>query len=452
MLEAQLADPDRRRHLRDAAHRPRARRQPTSTGASRPWPTTAAQDVQGRKDALAKQAGVRFARRFVLIVPLGMALVGLSVGNGRAAYETPAGQVVVVVALAMIVVCWLWAGRIMRLPDEQRVFRVSRSAVLSPSLLGWVGATLLLGRAPLVPAAAAGRPRRALPAGCGPCAAAIGPARSRSRRSGEVVAPLARRARGDRLSRLFGVSEELGRPARTHPLAADGRRVPHPPARHERSPRWPSRLIVTLGAATAAGHWRCCSCSARRCSPSSCVEQQVGQASAAWQRRIFLELPIVTEQLGMLLGPATRSAARSTGWRSRGSGACATDLQRVCGRIRQGLGERDALPEWAELAGVEALDRLVAVLALNREAGDLGRLITEEARSIRRDAHRELIETIERRAQQVWIPVTVATLVPGVLFMVVPFVEAMRLFTAGLTGPLLSTPIPNQPTTPRRYR
>ena len=58
-------------------------------------------------------------------------------------------------------------------------------------------------------------------------------------------------------------------------------------------------------------------------------------------------------------------------------------------------------------------------------------LITEEARAIRRDAHRELIETIERRGQQVWIPVTVATLVPGVLFMAVPFIEAMRLFTSG---------------------
>jgi hypothetical protein len=35
------------------------------------------------------QAGVRFARRFVLLVPLGVALVGLSVGNGRAAYAKP---------------------------------------------------------------------------------------------------------------------------------------------------------------------------------------------------------------------------------------------------------------------------------------------------------------------------------------------------------------------------
>ena len=51
-----------------------------------------------------------------------MALAGLAIGNGRAAYETPAGQLAAVAGVAMVVVCWLWAGRIMRLPEEQRVF------------------------------------------------------------------------------------------------------------------------------------------------------------------------------------------------------------------------------------------------------------------------------------------------------------------------------------------
>jgi tight adherence protein B len=80
------------------------------------------QDTQGRKDARAKQAGARFARRFVLIVPAGMALAGMSVGTGRAAYQTPTGQALVVVAIAMVIACWVWAGRIMALPEEQRVF------------------------------------------------------------------------------------------------------------------------------------------------------------------------------------------------------------------------------------------------------------------------------------------------------------------------------------------
>jgi len=80
------------------------------------------QDVQGRKDARAKQAGVRFARRFVLIVPLGMALAGMSMGNGRSAYATPFGQLAVGAGIGMVVVCWIWAGAIMRLPEEERVF------------------------------------------------------------------------------------------------------------------------------------------------------------------------------------------------------------------------------------------------------------------------------------------------------------------------------------------
>jgi tight adherence protein B len=79
-------------------------------------------DAQGRKDARAKQAGVRFARRFVLLVPLGMALAGISLGDGREAYRTASGQLLVLVGIAMVVVCWLWAAQLMKLPEEQRVF------------------------------------------------------------------------------------------------------------------------------------------------------------------------------------------------------------------------------------------------------------------------------------------------------------------------------------------
>ena len=35
---------------------------------------------------------------------------------------------------------------------------------------------------------------------------------------------------------------------------------------------------------------------------------------------------------------------------------------------------------------------------------------------------------MERRGQQVWIPVTVAALVPGAIFLAIPFIEALRLF------------------------
>lgn len=80
-------------------------------------------DVLDRKDAASKQAGVRFARRFVLLVPLGMAVAGMSVGDGRHAYGTPTGQMLVALGIALVVACWAWSARIMALPPERRVFK-----------------------------------------------------------------------------------------------------------------------------------------------------------------------------------------------------------------------------------------------------------------------------------------------------------------------------------------
>lgn len=79
-------------------------------------------DVQSRKDARARQAGVRFARRFVLLVPCGMALAGLSIGAGQSAYRTSWGQALVTAGVLSVVLCWLWAGRLLKLPPEERVF------------------------------------------------------------------------------------------------------------------------------------------------------------------------------------------------------------------------------------------------------------------------------------------------------------------------------------------
>lgn len=79
-------------------------------------------DLAGRKEAEAKQAGARFARAFVVLVPAGMAMAGLGVGDGRAAYRTASGQALVVLGLAVMAACWWWSGRIMRLPEPERVF------------------------------------------------------------------------------------------------------------------------------------------------------------------------------------------------------------------------------------------------------------------------------------------------------------------------------------------
>jgi tight adherence protein C len=242
---------------------------------------------------------------------------------------------------------------------------------------------------------------------------------------GQVVGPLAR-AVGARVARVFGVTEALAvRLERVHsPLDVTAFRV--------RQLAWAVAGLVggTLAALAlgVGGLLALLFVVGGAALGFLVVEQRLAAESAAWQRRIFLELPVMSEQLGMLLGAGYSLGAALSRLAARGKGACGRDLVRVTGRVRQGLTEVQALREWAAVVDVDALDRLVSVLALNRQGGDLGRLVGEEARAIRRDVHRELVEAIERRGQQVWIPVTVAALVPGVIFLAVPFVEALRLF------------------------
>lgn len=158
------------------------------------------------------------------------------------------------------------------------------------------------------------------------------------------------------------------------------------------------------------------------------LELQVTTTSARWKHTLQLELPVTAEQIAMLLGSGYPLLGALDRVSRRGTGSTARDLRRVTGRVRQGASEEQALQEWAELADVVAVERFVSVLVLNREASDLGRLIATEARSIRRDVHRDLVEVIERRGQQVWIPVTVATLLPGAMFIGIPFTAALNDF------------------------
>ncbi|HSH62305.1 MAG TPA: type II secretion system F family protein [Acidimicrobiales bacterium] len=298
-----------------------------------------------------------------------------------------------------------------------------RLFVLSGMVL-WVGATLLLSqlrwfaRPPLVARL------RPYTSGSSPGRVHSGPFSVESFR--QVVGPLSF-AVGERVARLFGVSEELAvRLERIHsPLDVTAFRVRQVgwsvvgiavAALASFSLRLPGLLVVLalVGAPVLA---------------FLILEQKVASASARWQRRLFLELPVLSEQLAMLLSAGFSLGAALNRLAARGQGVCSRDLQRVTRRMLQGLSELQALREWAAVARVDALDRLVPVLALDRGASDLGRLVSGEARAIRKDVQRELVETMERREQKVWIPVTVATLVPGVIFLCIPFIEALRMFS-----------------------
>ena len=145
-------------------------------------------------------------------------------------------------------------------------------------------------------------------------------------------------------------------------------------------------------------------------------------------RQVTRELPTVAEQLGMLLASGRSVGAAIAHLGRRGHGPLAEDLRQVTRRAQQGVDERTALREWADLRPCPGVAHLVGVLTLAGETTDLDRLVEQEADAIRAEAHRELLADLERRSQQVWVPVTVATLLPGSLLLLVPFLDALRLF------------------------
>lgn len=288
-------------------------------------------------------------------------------------------------------------------------------------VLVWAGATLLLSA--FRPFARPGLGERLRPFHPGSETRAGRPAGSvESVR--DVIGPLARDA-GDRLSSLFGVQESAEtRLRRIHSDTTAG-------AFRARQAVWcavalvggaalalvasslPFSVLLVLGAPLLT---------------FLVIEQRLAQASQRWQRTTEEELPVVAEQLAILLNAGFSLGSALARLAGRGDGCTAQDLEAVINRVQQGLSEADALEEWADRCGSAAVERLVGIVTVHSAAADLGRMVTAESRQIRRDLHRRSVELMERRAQQVWVPVTVATLVPGAILLAVPFVAALQLF------------------------
>lgn len=296
--------------------------------------------------------------------------------------------------------------------------------LLGAGLLVWSGATLLLSQWPRL--ARPSLTERLRPFHPGAASATRRPVPGSAASLADVLLPLVRDL-GDRLAGIIGVREgaerRLARIHSTRTAAAfrlrqaavsGGAAVGGALTALAAAAPGPIAVLLVLGAPALA---------------FLVVEQSLARRSEEWQRATADELPVVAEQLAMLLNAGYSVGAALGRLAGRGQGCVARDLESVVNRVQQGLSETAAMREWADRVDVESVRRLVAVLTLHSEAGDLGRLVSAEARAGRRDLQRRTVEAIERRAEQVWVPVTVATLVPGAIFLAVPFLAALRMFS-----------------------
>lgn len=68
-------------------------------------------------EARAKLAGVRTTRAFILIIPIGMALVGLSFAGSIKPFLLPSSIVQEAFAASVLIGCWLWSSNLMKFPS-----------------------------------------------------------------------------------------------------------------------------------------------------------------------------------------------------------------------------------------------------------------------------------------------------------------------------------------------
>ncbi len=141
-----------------------------------------------------------------------------------------------------------------------------------------------------------------------------------------------------------------------------------------------------------------------------------------------LELPVVAEQLAILLSSGS-SVGTALAWvAQRGDGVLAAEFRTMHEHVAHGADQNQALEALGTRLGSERVRRLCLLLSLNHRTSDLGHLVAQEAAVQRREGHRELLADLERRSQQVWIPITLAALVPGSMVLAIPLLDSLRAF------------------------
>ncbi len=158
-------------------------------------------------------------------------------------------------------------------------------------------------------------------------------------------------------------------------------------------------------------------------------EQQLSNQVTRRREQLRLELPIVAEHLATLLGAGYSLGSSISHCSTRIRGVAGESLRELRDRTRAGVPLNDALADWADRDDLGSLRRFLGVLSLDHDTPDLATLVRNQAVEIRQEAHRQRNALLDKRSQQVWIPITVATLVPGVIFLLIPFLHAINLVT-----------------------
>ncbi len=139
-------------------------------------------------------------------------------------------------------------------------------------------------------------------------------------------------------------------------------------------------------------------------------------------------LPLYIEQIGSFVASGLSIQSAIDRYLKTIKGPWSTPSRQMSAEIRRGANPGRALGMIASQYRLTGLDHLTRLLDANYSSPELPSLLDEQSRSLRRRQQLELTEKLAKRAQAVWIPVSVAALVPGIIFVMIPFVSALHAF------------------------
>lgn len=102
------------------------------------------------------------------------------------------------------------------------------------------------------------------------------------------------------------------------------------------------------------------------------------------------------------------------------------DIAYLQGLIRSGLDSQSCIKFWLEDFETASKHRLVDIWSGHSSTAETLNLIQNSIVWLRNEHKFYLISEIERRNQLVWIPVTIAVLIPGMLFIAIPLESTLK--------------------------
>ncbi len=139
-------------------------------------------------------------------------------------------------------------------------------------------------------------------------------------------------------------------------------------------------------------------------------------------------LPLYIEQIGSFVASGLSIQSAIDRYPKTVKSPWSTLSKEMSAEIRRGANPGSALGLVALQYRLGGLDHLIRLLEANYSTPELPSLLDEQSRSFRRRQQLELTEKLAKRAQAVWIPVSVAALVPGIIFVMIPFISALHAF------------------------